>query len=330
MKKMTRLKTLLPLLGVITLLGFGVSFAQNWPARPITLVVTFAAGSGDDVLTRIISPHLSALLGQQFVVENVGGAGGMNGTSRVARAAPDGYEAVIGGTGTFAANQTLYKNPSYNAVTDFVPVGMVAEQPLLLVVRKDFPADNLQQFIAYAKANHDNLRFASGGTGSATHLGCVLLNSTLGIDVTHVPYRSTAIAIQDMLAGRIDYACPIASTALSQVQAKQLKAIAILTKKRSPVLPELATAQEQGLKDFEGYIWNGIFLPKGTPAAIVAKFNDALVKTLDKPEVQERIRQIGGEVVSKDIRTPDYLRSFVPTEIAKWAAPIKAAGLSID
>jgi tripartite-type tricarboxylate transporter receptor subunit TctC len=330
MKKMTRLKALLPLLGVISLLGFSVSFAQNWPARPITLVVTFAAGSGDDVLTRIISPHLSALLGQQFVVENVGGAGGMNGTSRVARAAPDGYEAVIGGTGTFAANQTLYKNPSYNAVTDFVPVGMVAEQPLLRVVRKDFPADNLQQFIAYAKANHDNLRFASGGTGSATHLGCVLLNSTLGIDVTHVPYRSTAIAIQDMLAGRIDYACPIASTALSQVQAKQLKAIAILTKKRSPVLPELATAQEQGLKDFEGYIWNGIFLPKGTPAAIVAKFNDALVKTLDKPEVQERVRQIGGEVVSKDIRTPDYLRSFVPTEIAKWAAPIKAAGLSID
>jgi tripartite-type tricarboxylate transporter receptor subunit TctC len=327
---MTRMKKLLPLLAVVSVLGFGVCFAQTWPVRPISLIVTFAAGSGDDVLTRIIGPHLSSLLGQQIVVENVGGAGGMNGTSRVARAAPNGYEAVIGGTGTFAANQTLYKNPSYNAVTDFVPVGMVAEQPLILVARKDFPADNLHQFIAYAKANHTNLRFASGGTGSATHLGCVLLNSTIGVDITHVPYRSTAIAIQDMLAGRIDYACPIASTALSQVQAKQLKAIAILTKSRSPVLPELATAQEQGLKDFEAYIWNGIFLPKGTPAAIVDKFNDALVKSLDTPEVQERIRQIGGEVVSKDRRTPDYLRRFVPQEIAKWAAPIKAAGISID
>ena len=181
------------------------------------------------------------------MVENVGGAGGMNGTSRVARGNPDGYEAVVGGTGTFAANQTLYKHPSYNALTDFTPVGLVAEQPLILVTRKDFPADNLQQFIAYTKANHANLRFASGGTGSATHLGCVLLNSTLGVDVTHVPYRSTALAVQDMIAGRIDYACPIASTALSQVQAKQLKAIAILTKTRSPILPELATAQEQGL-----------------------------------------------------------------------------------
>jgi len=311
-------------------IAFNHCFAQTWPARPVTLIVTFAAGSGDDVLTRIISPHLSSLLGQQFIVENVGGAGGMNGTNRVARASPEGYEAVVGGTGTFAANQTLYKHPSYNAVTDFVPVGMVAEQPLILVTRKDFPAENLQQFIAYVKANHDNLRFASGGTGSATHLGCVLLNSSIGLNVTHVPYRSTAIAIQDMLAGRIDYACPIASTALSQVQAKQLKAIAILTKSRSPILPELATAQEQGLKDFEAYIWNGIFLPKGTPAAIVSKFNDALGKALDKPEVQERIGQIGGVVVAKERRSPEYLRQFVTTEITKWAAPIKAAGISID
>ena len=227
-----KLLALLALAGAFTLTD---SFAQNWPARPVTLVVTFAAGSGDDVLTRIIAPHLSEILGQQFVVENVGGAGGMNGTSRVARANPDGYEAVVGGTGTFAANQTLYKRPSYNALTDFTPVGLVAEQPLMLVTRQDFPADNLQQFITYLRANHAKLQFASGGTGSATHLGCVLLNFTLGVDVAHVPYRSTALAIQDMIAGRIDYACPIASTALSQVQAKQLKAIAILTKARSPI-----------------------------------------------------------------------------------------------
>ena len=322
-----KLLALLALAGAFTLTD---SFAQNWPARPVTLVVTFAAGSGDDVLTRIIAPHLSEILGQQFVVENVGGAGGMNGTSRVARANPDGYEAVVGGTGTFAANQTLYKRPSYNALTDFTPVGLVAEQPLMLVTRQDFLADNLQQFITYLRANHAKLQFASGGTGSATHLGCVLLNCTLGVDVAHVPYRSTALAIQDMIAGRIDYACPIASTALSQVQAKQLKAIAILTKARSPTLPELATAQEQGLSNFEAYIWNGIFLPKNAPPAIVAKLNEAIGKALDKPEVQNRLRQIGGEVVGRDRRTPDYLREFVTGEIAKWAAPIKAAGIAID
>jgi len=327
---MIRLKWIGALVALIFAFGLNDCFAQNWPARPVTLVVTFAAGSGDDVLARIISPQLSEILGQQLVVEDVGGAGGMNGTSRVARASFDGYEAVLGGTGTFAANQTLYKHPSYNALTDFIPVGLVAEQPLILVARRDFPADTLQQFITYAKANHENLRFASGGTGSATHLGCVLLNSSIGANVTHVPYRSTAIAIQDMLAGRIDYACPIASTALSQIQAHQLKAIAILTKSRSPILPELATAQEQGLANFEAYIWNGIFLPKGTAPAIVAKFNDALGKTLDKAEVQNRIKQIGGTVVSRERRAPDYLRQFVASEIAKWAAPIKAAGVSID
>ena len=158
----------------------------------------------------------------------------------------------------------------------------------------------------------------------------MLLNSTLGVDVSHVPYRSTALAVQDMIAGRIDYACPIASTALSQVQAKQLKAIAILTKTRSPILPDLATAQEQGLSNFEAYIWNGIFLPKGASPAIVAKLNDALGKAMDKPEVQNRLQQIGGEVVARDRRSPDYLRQFVTSEIAKWAVPIKAAGITID
>jgi tripartite-type tricarboxylate transporter receptor subunit TctC len=327
---MTRSGRFLALFAFVGALASTDSFAQNWPARPVTLVVTFAAGSGDDVLTRIIAPHLSESLGQQFVVENVGGAGGMNGASRVARSTADGYEAVVGGTGTFAANQTLYKHPSYNALTDFTPVGLLAEQPLILVTRKDFPANNLQEFISHLKADHAKLQFASGGTGSATHLGCVLLNSTLGVDVSHVPYRSTALAVQDMIAGRIDYACPIASTALSQVQAGQLKAIAILTKSRSSILPNLATAQEQGLSNFEAYIWNGIFLPKGASPAIVAKLNDAIGKALDNPEVQKRLQQIGGEVVTRDRRSPDYLRQFVTSEIAKWAAPIKAANITIN
>src|SRR6266851_1003028 len=188
------------------------TLAQNWPNRPVTMIVTFAAGSGDDVLARILVPRLSELLGQQVIVENVGGAGGMTGASRVAKATPDGYQYVLGGTGTFAANQTLYKNPLYNAATDFAPVALIAEQPILLIARRDLPVGNLQEFIAYAKANQGKMQYGSGGAGSATHLACALLNSAIGVNVTHVPSRSTALAMHDMIAGRIDYACPITST----------------------------------------------------------------------------------------------------------------------
>jgi tripartite-type tricarboxylate transporter receptor subunit TctC len=170
----------------------GATHAQEWPTRPVTLVVTFAAGSGDDLVARSFAPRLSELLGQQVVIENVGGAGGMTGASRVAKAAPDGYQIVLGGTGTFAANQTLYKQPLYNAVTDFKPVVLIAEQPMVLIARKELPVDNLKDFIAYTKANQARMQFGSGGPGSATHLACVLLNSAIGVNVTHVPYRSAA------------------------------------------------------------------------------------------------------------------------------------------
>src|SRR5438477_1685764 len=193
--------------------------AQNWPTRPVTMVVAFAAGSGDDVFARIVAPRLSELLGQQVIIENIGGAGGMTGTARVAKAAPDGYQFVLGGTGTFGANQTLYKNPLYNAVTDFEPVLLIGEQPLLVQTRKDFPANDLREFITYAKANQGNLQFGSGGAGSATHLACVLLNSAIGINVTHVPYRAAALGLQDMIGGRIDYVCPIASTGIPHLEA---------------------------------------------------------------------------------------------------------------
>jgi tripartite-type tricarboxylate transporter receptor subunit TctC len=304
--------------------------AQEWPARPVTLVVTFAAGSGDDVLARILSPRLSELLGQQIIVENVGGAGGMTGVARVAKARPDGYQFVLGGTGTFAANQTLYKHPLYNAATDFAPVALIAEQPLLLTARADLPVGNLPEFIAYARTNQAKMQFASGGVGSATHLGCVLLNSAIGINPTHVPYRAAAMALQELIAGRMDYLCPIASTAIAQIEAHQIKAIATLAKNRSPVLPNLSSAQEQGLAGFEAYIWSGIFLPKGTPAAIVQKLHDAIVATMNTPAIRERLQDIGAELVAPERRSGDYLAKFVMSEIEKWAAAIKAGGVSID
>ena len=317
-------------LAVVATTASTSTFGQDWPARPVTMVVTFAAGSGDDVLARILTPHLSELLGQQVVVENIGGAGGMNGASRVAKAAPDGYQFVLGGTGTFAANQTLYKNPLYSATIDFTPVALIAEQPILLAVRRDFPAASLQEFITYARANQAKLQYASGGPGSATHLACALLNSTIGVNVTHVPYRSTAIAIQDVIGGRIDYVCPITSTAISQIEANQVKAIAILSKNRSPILANLASAHEQGLADFDAYIWNGIFLPKGTPATIVQRLHKSIVGAMNVPAVQMRIKEIGGSVVAPERRSPEYLQEFVASEIKKWAGPIRASGVSMD
>jgi tripartite-type tricarboxylate transporter receptor subunit TctC len=308
----------------------GAVQAQEWPTRPVTLVVTFAAVSGDDLVARSIAPRISELLGQQMVIENVGGAGGMTGASRVAKAAPDGYQIVLGGTGTFAANQTLYKQPLYNAVTDFKPVVLIAEQPMALIARKELPIDNLKDFIAYAKANQAKMQFGSGGPGSATHLACVLLNSAIGVNVTHVPYRSTALAFQDVIGGRLDYACPITGTAISIIESRQVKAPAILSKNRTSILPNLATAQEQGLANFDAYIWNGMFLPKDTPDAIARKLHDATVEAMNTPAVQERIKEMGGSVVAPERRSPEYLKRFVADEIAKWAAPIKASGISMD
>lgn len=306
------------------------TMAQTWPTHPVTMVVTFAAGSGDDVLARLVAPKLGEALGQTVIVEDVGGAGGMNGTDRVARADPDGYQIVLGGTGTFAANQTLYKRPSYDAAKDFEPVGLIADQPLILVIRNSLPVNSLKDFVSYAKANPGKLQFASGGIGSATHLGCLLLNAAAGIDAVHVPYRSTAIALQDIIADRVDYACAIEATVIGSIQSKQIKPIAILTKERSPLFSDLATANEQGLSGFEASIWNGLFLPKGTPQPIVDKLQSALATVLNDPGFQARIQQIGGQVVAPERRSPAYLRQFVASETAKWAKPIRDAGLQIE
>lgn len=205
---------------------------------------------------------------------------------------------------------------------------LVAEQPMALIARKDFAADTLKDFIAYTKANQAKIQFGSGGAGSATHLACVLLNSTIG--VTHVPYRGTVMAIQDVIAGRLDYACPITSTAISQIEGKQVKPIAILSKSRASVVPNLPSAHEQGLADFDAYIWNGIFVPKGTQDMIVKKLHGATVEAMNTPAVQERIRAMGGAVVAPERRSPEYLQRFVKHEIGKWAAPIKASGISMD
>jgi tripartite-type tricarboxylate transporter receptor subunit TctC len=304
--------------------------AQSWPSRPMTMVVPFAAGGGADTMGRIVAARLSEILGQQVIVENVGGAGGMTGSYRVAKAAPDGYQFVLGTNGTHAQNQSLYKNPLYNAATDFAPVALIAEQPIALMARPDFPADDLKGFIVYAKANQATMKYGSAGAGSAVQLSCVLLNAANGLTITHVPYRGSAPAMQDLIAGRIDYQCANVAPALGQIEAHQVKALALLSRRRTALLPDLPTADEQGLKDFDAIIWYALFLPKGTPAEIVQKLNAAVIAILDTPSVQERMKQIGAELAAPERRSSEYLGKLVESEIAKWAGPIKASGVTAD
>jgi tripartite-type tricarboxylate transporter receptor subunit TctC len=327
---MTKLFRKLAIALAAILLCLAPAVAQDWPVRPVTLVVPFAAGGPIDTIGRILATRLAELLGQQVIVENVGGAGGMTGTARVAKATPDGYQVVLGNVGTHAGNQTLYRHPLYNAATDFAPVILVVELPLVLVARKDLPADDLPGFLAYAKANQATMQFGSGGAGSATHLACALLNAAAGIEVTHVPYRGGAPAMQDLIAGRIDYLCVDTPVALPQIESKTVKPIAVLTRGRSPSLPALAPAHEQGLADFAATNWAGLFLPKDTPAPIIAKLHDATVAAMETPSVQAQMKKVGADLVAPERRSPAHLQRFVETEIEKWAGPIKASGLRAD
>jgi tripartite-type tricarboxylate transporter receptor subunit TctC len=304
--------------------------AQTYPSRPVTMVVTFPAGSGSDILARILGPSLSELLGQQVIIEDVGGGGGITAAYRVARAAPDGYQFILGGTDTFAQSQTLYKNPPYSATTDFAPVALIVEQPFLLVTHNNFPANNLPEFTAYAKTNQSKMQFGSAGPASGSFRTCTYLNSAIGVTITAVPYRGATQGLQDLMAGRLDYYCPIIAAAIGHIENKTMKAIAVLSQGRSPILPTLASAHEQGLADFEANYWNGVFLPQGTPEPIVQKLHDAVVTTIDSPSVQMRLKEIGVTVVAPERRSRDYLKKFVATEIEKWAGPIKISGVNLD
>ena len=314
---------------VVALALSGAAHAGDWPTRTITMINPFAAGGPNDVVARLFAQRMGEILGQSVIIENVGGAGGMNGADRVAKAAPDGYTFLLGTVGTQAQNQSLFKKPAYNSVTDFAPVALMVEAPLVLVARKDLPVKDMKEFVAYGKANKDKMQFASAGTGSAIHLGCALVNMVTGLDIVHVPYRGANPAMQDLMGGRVDYLCDIITTAKPQIDAGTVKPIAILTRERSKVLPDVPTAIEQGF-EVEAYTWNAFFLPKGTPEAIVQKLNRATVEAMKTPAVREKLESAGLVFVSDDRTTPDYLAKFVQSEIVKWAAPIKAGNISVD
>ena len=307
-----------------------VAMAQAWPARPLTLVVPFAPGGGIDSSARIQAQGLAELLGQSVVVENIGAAAGMAGSLRVARAAPDGYTFLIGNSGTHAFNQSLYKNPLYDAASDFTPVALATESPRILIARKNLPVSGLPEFIAYAKANQGKMQFGSAGVGSGTHLPCVLLNRAIGVDVTHIPYRGAGPAMQDLIAGRIDYMCDTIQAGAAQVNAQTVKGIAVMAAKRVPVVASLGTSAEQGLAGVEASVWNAFFLPKATPEPIVRRLNGAVNDMLENRALRKRLEEMGLEIVAPERRSPEYLAKFVREEVERWGRLIKAAGIRAD
>jgi tripartite-type tricarboxylate transporter receptor subunit TctC len=283
--------------------------ADDWPSRAVTLVVPFAAGGPLDVLARVLAPHLSETLGQQVVVENQPGGGGVPGSLRVSRAGPESHEVLLGSIGTHALTPSLHRRPAYDPVADFQPVILVADAPLVLAARKDLPATDMDSFIAYARANQKSLQYGSAGPGTSSHIGCVLLNQRIGVDVVHVPYRGGGPAMQDLVAGRIDYICTYIANSRGAVGRGQAKILATLD-------------------DISA--WNALFLPKSAAPATVRALNLAANKALQIPAFAKRLEDIGLVVPPPERRTPEYLRGFVAAELARWAAPVKASGVRED
>jgi tripartite-type tricarboxylate transporter receptor subunit TctC len=314
----------------VQLMGAGAALGQDWPSRPVTLVVPYAAGGPVDTVARILGSRLSEVLGQQVVVENVGGAGGMIAASRVAKAEPDGYTVLMGGSAVLAINQAIYKKPLYDGATDFAPVALFADSARVLIARKDFPVSTLTEFNAYAKANDSKLQYGSAGHGSGSHVCAALLNSVNGTQIAHVAYRGTAQAMQDLVGGRLDFICEQISTAVSHIESGTVKAIVILGPDRVAVLPNLPTAKEQGLADLDCNSWAALALPKGTPDAIVRRLARAVNEAVETPSLRKRMGDVGVAIPPPERRTPEYLATYIPSEIARWGAVIRSAKITAD
>jgi tripartite-type tricarboxylate transporter receptor subunit TctC len=319
------MKRLLLSVAIITLTGLASAQAQSYPTRSGTVIVPFAAGGPADITGRVVADIFSKALGQQFVVENVGGAGGTTGTTRVARANPDGYTIGLGHVGTHAAAVVLVPNLAYKPDVDFEPIGLVATQPVLLVTRKGFPANNLKEFVAYSKANQSKLNMAHAGVGSVSYTFCTLLNHEIGIKPTLVPFTGTAPALNAMLGEQVDYVCDPILGPLSHVRAGTLKAMAIGTSKRHPALPNVPTSAEAGLPGFQAAPFYGMFAPKGTPQPIIDRLAAALDKGLDDETVRKRLTDLGAEITDKKDRGPKGLAAMVKSEMARLNPILKTA-----
>jgi tripartite-type tricarboxylate transporter receptor subunit TctC len=301
---------------------------QQYPTRPVTIIVPFAAGGPTDVIARITGEYFSKALGQQFVVENVAGAGGTTGTTRLAQAKPDGYTIMMGHMGTHGAAPGLYANLKYDPTKDFEPIGLVAGTPILIVARKDFPAANLKEFVAKLKDPATKAKQAHAGVGSVSFTTCTLLTSQLKVKNIMAAYRGTGPALNDLVGGQVDYMCDQIVNLVSQVKGGAIKAYAIATPSRSPALPDVPTTKEAGLPEYQVSAWNALFAPKGTPKEIVAKLNETYVKALDDEATRKRLLELGSELPDKAGRTPEALGKLVASEVARWTPILKASGVT--
>jgi tripartite-type tricarboxylate transporter receptor subunit TctC len=310
---------------VFALLVAAPAGAQTYPTRPITVVVPFPAGGASDVVARIVSEHMSKVLGQTMVIENVGGAGGVIGSARVASAAPDGYTLLAGSMGSHVAAPVLAQNVKYDPQRDFEAIGPTAHAPAVIVARKDFPAKDLPEFVAYLKQNRDNVKQAHGGIGASSHMACLLFAMQAGVAPSLVAYRGTAPAMNDLIGGHIDYLCEQAVSVAGAINSGSVRAYAVSGDARLATLPNVPTAKEAGI-NYQMDIWAGMFAPKGTPADVIQKLSGALDQSLDDADVQKRIADLGGTIPSKNERAPAQFETFVKAEIARWSPLLKASG----
>jgi tripartite-type tricarboxylate transporter receptor subunit TctC len=303
------------------------AMAQAYPSKPITVIVPFAAGGPTDALARILCQRMGEALGQQMIVENVGGAGGTIGVNKAARAAPDGYTLSFTHMGTLAVNIALYKSLPYDSQKDFEPVGLGGTNPMVLVTKKDLPAKNFQEFVAYVKANEKKAQYGMAGIGAASHLGGLMLNSMMKVDVLEIPYKGTGPALNDLVSGQFDYMVDQAVNVLPQIKSGNIKALGVSTLQRLPQLPEVPTIDEAGLKGYEVTIWNGFFAPKGTPKDVIAKLNQALVATLSDEKVKVRLTELAVELPGPQEQSPEALGKQLKASIDKWVPAVRAAGV---
>ena len=302
-----------------------VSLAQNYPTHPVTIIVPFAAGGPTDIIARITGEYFSKTLGQQFVVENVAGAGGTTGITRGAQSKPDGYVIMMGHMGTHGAAPALYANLKYDPAKDFTPIGLVAGTPILIVARKDFPAANLKEFLAKVKDPSAKVKQAHAGVGSVSFTTCTLLTSQLGAKSIVAAYRGTGPALNDLVGGQVDYMCDQIVNLVEQVKGGSIKAYAIASVERSPALPDVPTTKEAGLPAYQVSAWNALFAPKGVPKDVAAKLSDTLVKALDDEATRKRLLDLGSVIPDKAGRSPQALQKLVESEVARWTPILKAA-----
>ena len=324
MKKLT-----LALAAVAGLAATGAQ-AQGYPTRPITKIVPFAAGGPTDVIARIVSDNMSRTLGQQIVIENVAGAGGTTGITRAAQSQPDGYTIMMGHMGSHGAAPALYPNLKYDPTKDFAPIGLAAGTPIVIVAKKDFPANDLKGFLDYLKTNADKVNMAHAGVGSVSHSTGIFFNSVVKVKPTMVAYRGTGPALNDLMGNTVDFMTDQIVNVAPQIQGNNIKAFAIATPERSPVLPNVPTTKEAGLDGYEVSAWNAVFAPKGTPPDVVKKLSDALMKSLDDETTKKRLLDLGGVIPTNAERTPEALQKLVESEVARWTPVLKAAGATAE